>query len=130
MIVRERADIAGLPGALDTQRVGLGRHRVLLHLERANLVGARQAIIYERAGEELARSLVIDELFGEGLADALRNPAMDLACKRERVDDRTDIVDDDIAQYPGSAGLGIDLDLADMAAVGEVRDLAGKLTTS
>ena len=66
----ESPDIAGLAGAVDTQRVGLGRHRVLVHLERADFVGARRAVIHQRAGEGLARVPVIDEVLGEGLADA------------------------------------------------------------
>src|SRR5271169_4190409 len=78
----ECADIAGLARTLDTQWVGLGRHRVLVHLERAQLVGARKAIIDQRAGEQLTRALVIDEMLGEGLADALRHAAMDLALER------------------------------------------------
>ena len=69
-------------------------------------------------------------MFGEGLADALRDTAMDLAFECELVDDGADIVDDDIAQRLGRAGFGIDLDLADMAAVREVRDLGEKLATS
>ena len=65
-------------------------------------------------------------MLGEGLADALRHAAMDLAFERQLVDDGADIVDDDIAQHLRRAGLGIDLDLADMATVGEVRDLGRK----
>jgi hypothetical protein len=51
----ERPDIAGLPRTLDAQRVGLGRHRVFVHLERTDFVGARQAVVHQRAGDELAR---------------------------------------------------------------------------
>jgi len=69
-------------------------------------------------------------MLGEGLADALCHPAMDLAFERQFIDDGADIVDDDIAQRLGRAGFGIDLDLADMAAVREVRDLGEKLATS
>src|SRR6516164_639577 len=82
-----------------------------------------QAVIHQGTGQQLARVLVIDEMLGEGLADALRHAAMDLAFECQLIDDGADIVDDDIAQHLGGAGLGIDLDLADMAAVGEVRDL-------
>ena len=57
------------------------------------------------------------------MADALRHPAMDLALQRQPVDDSADIVDDDVAQHLGRSGLGIDLDFADVAAVGEVGDL-------
>jgi hypothetical protein len=60
-------------------------------------------------------------MLSEGLADALCRPAMDLAFEGEGVDDCADIVDDDIAQHSGGTGLGIDLDLADMAAVSRLR---------
>ena len=122
----EGANIAGLAGPLDTQRVGLGRHRVLVHLEGRDLVGTRQTVIHQGAREQLARAPVIHQMLSEGLADPLHHPTMDLAFKRKLVDDGADIVDDDIAQHFGSAGLGIDLDLADVAAVWKVRDLGRK----
>ena len=62
-------------------------------------------------------------MLAEGLADALCHTTMDLAFECQLIDDGADIVDDDIAQHLGGAGLGIALDLADLAAVGEVREL-------
>jgi hypothetical protein len=55
----------------------------------------------------------------ESLADALYNPAMDLALEQERVDGAPEIVDDSIALDYDIAGTGIDLDLGDVAAVGK-----------
>ena len=69
-------------------------------------------------------------MLGKRLADALGDTAADLALECQFIDDGADIVDDDIAQRLGRAGFGIDLDLADMAAVREVRDLGEKLATS
>jgi hypothetical protein len=65
-------------------------------------------------------------MLGKGLADALRHPAMDLAFECQPVDDGADIVDDDVAQHLGGTGLGIDLDLADMAAIGKFGILSEK----
>jgi len=50
----KRPDIASLARTLDPQRVGLGRHRVLVGLKGRDFVGARQAVIHQRAGEQLA----------------------------------------------------------------------------
>ena len=46
---------------------------------------------------------------------------MDLALEQQRIDDDAGIVDADVARDPHVAGVGIDLDLADVAAIGEVR---------
>src|SRR5262245_53836316 len=55
----------------------------------------------------------------ESLANALYDPAMDLALKKKRVDGAPEIVDDGVALDYNDAGIGIDLDLDDVAAVGE-----------
>src|SRR5262249_45707338 len=55
----------------------------------------------------------------ESLANALDDPAMDLALEQERVDGAAKIVDDGVALDYDGAGIGIDLDLDDVAAVGE-----------
>src|SRR5256884_6824468 len=55
----------------------------------------------------------------ESLANALGDPAMDLALEQERVDGAAEIVDDGVALNYDGAGIGIDLDLDDVAAVGE-----------
>src|SRR5215813_14399612 len=55
----------------------------------------------------------------ESLANALYDPAMDLALEQERVDGTAEIVDDGVALDYNDAGIRIDLDLDDVAAVGE-----------
>src|SRR6516165_2742216 len=55
----------------------------------------------------------------ESLANALHDPAMDLALEKERVDGAAEIVDDSVALDCDDAGIGVDLYLDDVAAVGE-----------
>src|SRR5262249_20466688 len=55
----------------------------------------------------------------ESLANALHDPAMDLALEQERVDGAAEIVGDGVALDYDGAGIGVDLDLDDGAAVGE-----------
>src|SRR5262249_37159312 len=55
----------------------------------------------------------------ESLANALHDPTMDLALEQERADGAAEIVDDSVALNYDGAGIGIDLDLDDVAAVGE-----------
>src|SRR5262245_9189254 len=55
----------------------------------------------------------------ESLANALYDAAMDLALEQERVDGAAEIVDDRIALDCDDAGIGVDLDLDNVAAVGE-----------
>src|SRR5215831_9990528 len=54
----------------------------------------------------------------DSLANALDDPAMDLALEQERVDGAAEIVDDGVALDYDGAGIGIDLDLDEFAAVG------------
>src|SRR5215831_4192778 len=53
----------------------------------------------------------------ESLANALDDPAMDLALKQERVDGAAEIVDDSVALDYDDAGIGVDLYLNDVASV-------------
>jgi hypothetical protein len=55
----------------------------------------------------------------ESLANALYDPAMDLALEQERVDGAAEIVDDRVALDCDDARIGVDLDLDDVAAVRE-----------
>src|SRR6478609_8448293 len=55
----------------------------------------------------------------ESLADALDDPAMDLALEQQRINDAAEIVDDGVALNYDGAGIGIDLDLDNVAAVGK-----------
>jgi hypothetical protein len=55
----------------------------------------------------------------ESLADALYDPAMDLALEQERVDGAAEVVDHSVALDYDAAGIGVDFDLDNVAAVGE-----------
>jgi hypothetical protein len=65
---------------------------------------------------EPVRVWIIDRMLKESLANALYDPARDLAFEQERVDGAPEIVDDGIALDYDAAGIGIDLDLGDLAA--------------
>ena len=60
-------------------------------------------------------------MFHQRLADALGDAAMDLAMDDQRIDGAADIVDRGVVHELDGAGLRIDLDLADMAAIGKAR---------
>src|SRR6185437_9240792 len=59
----------------------------------------------------------------ERLADALDDPAMHLSAEQQRIDHLAEIIDHRVAQDSAGASLGIELKLADMAAIGECREL-------
>ena len=61
--------------------------------------------------------------FHEGLADALRDAAVNLALAEQPVHDLADVIDGRVADQRHHAGLRIDFDFADMAAVRVVRRL-------
>ena len=65
---------------------------------------------------------VVDAAFDQRLADALRDRAVGLAVQDQRIDGAADVVDGGIADELDRSQLGIDLDLADMAAVGKAAD--------
>src|SRR5215470_14800244 len=104
----EGADIAGLAGTLDPERVGLGRHGVAVAMDGRQIARPRHRVIHERPGEKLARSRVETDVFYEDLADTLRDAAADLALEQQWVQYRADIVDDAVAQDFDLAGLRID----------------------
>jgi len=58
MIAASAPTLPALAGTLDTQGVGLGRSRVLVHLEGRDFVSAPQAVIHQGARKELARAPV------------------------------------------------------------------------
>ena len=90
-----------------------------VHLEGGDVVGARHRVVHERAGQELARLVVVGEHLEESLAEALHDPAVDLALHEHRVDHPPDVVDDGVAHDTNLAGFDVDLHLADLRAVRE-----------
>ena len=63
------------------------------------------------------------DVLHQDLADALRHAADDLSVQQQRIDHGADVVDHAVAHDLDRAGLRIDLELADVAAVGKVLDL-------
>ena len=66
----------------------------------------------------LVRYVLLGDVLHQRLADPLDDAAMELAVDQQRVDHVPDIVDRGIAHEVDRAGLLVDLDLADVAAVG------------
>src|SRR5215831_10843178 len=120
---RQRADGPCLARPLRAEEVQRRRRGVRADLERAQIIGARHAVVHERRREELPRLPVVDDLLHQRLPRALRDAAVDLTLERQRIDHRADVVDHDVRGQPDLARLGIDLDLADVTAcrVGERR---------
>ena len=63
-----------------------------------------------------AGARVVQPLLGERVADALDDPALDLARRAERVDHAADVVDRRDPVDPDLAGLDVDGDLRDLDA--------------
>ena len=99
-----------MPSGLDGHLVTVVSDR-----QRRQMIGARHAIVHERAGHELA-VLVVDRALAQRLADALGDAAVDLALDDHRVDHHAEIIDRGPGHDLGVPGVGIDLDLADVAA--------------
>src|SRR5207249_4202810 len=113
----ERGGRAALAGRADAQGVRRGRYLGEFGGEERHRVGARHRVVHERPGQQLAAVAVIDDLFAHCLADTLDDAAMDLAVHDHRVDRPSDIVDRAVAHDLDGTGVGIDLDLADVAAI-------------
>ncbi len=87
--------------------------------DRRREVGeVRQRVVHERAGEELGVGVVPGALH-EHLSHALDHAAMELALDHHRVQHRAEVVHRAVAHDFDFSRLGVDLELADMAAVRE-----------
>ena len=64
--------------------------------------------------------LVEPDILHQDLSDALRHAAHDLSFQQQRIDHGADVIDHAVADDLDFAGFLIDLQLADMAAIGEV----------
>ena len=89
---RRRTDRAGFAATLRAERIVRARRDLGRHLERRQIVGARQRVVHEAAGQQLAGLRVVDAVLDQRLADALREPAMDLALDDHRIDDVAEVV--------------------------------------
>ena len=89
-------------------------------------VGADRDAVVEKAGVLQPPVLAVDILLVERPADALRRTALELALDIGRVHRLAGVLDHGVAQDPGRAGFGVDLDIADMRR--ESRRLALRYT--
>jgi hypothetical protein len=80
---REGTDIAGFAGALDAERVGLGRHRIAGAMDRREVARPRHRIIHKEAGQELAGGGVEPNVLHQHLTHGLRDAAADLPFVRQ-----------------------------------------------
>src|SRR6266850_1732525 len=118
---RHRAGDPGLAHAFGAERVGLSRHRMVEKSQIVHQDGARHRVVHEAAVQQLAAVGVIDRLLAENVAGTLADAALHLAFDDLVVDDVAGVVAGDVADDLGDAGLRLDLDLGDVAAVGERR---------
>ena len=112
---RRRRDRTRLPHSLHAHRIRRARRLGAVELPARELRGRRNEIADHVPGQQVA-VLVVDRLLVERLRDALREPAVDLPLDDDRVHDRADVVDGDVAQQLDGAGLGVDLDDRDVRA--------------
>src|SRR5262249_1674582 len=103
--------------ALDAERIGRGRNRARLRRHSRHVLGARHRIIGERAGDQLSGLRLVKNSFQQGFAYSLDGGSVQLALEGERVDDGADVVDRGQSADRNGAGVRIDFDLADHAAV-------------
>ncbi len=88
--------------------------------EQRRVAGARHRVVHVRAGQRLALAVEHGALH-QRLADALNHAAVGLTLDQQRIDQGAEVVDHVVAHDLDDAGVGIDLDLRDVAAVGERR---------
>ena len=121
------AAIGGTIGTSPTPRTPNGMARVR-HLDEDRVdhrhVGRDRAAVVEKARVIHAALLVVDVFLVERPADALGDAALDLALDIGWMDRAADILRRGVAQHRDMAGLGIDLDIADMRREGRARRLA------
>jgi len=118
---RRRPDGAELADPLGAERVVPAGDRLVEDMgEIPDDVGSRHHVIHEARRRRLAGLTVIGHLLAQRLADALDGAAVQLAAHDHRVDDAADIIGRDIGDDLDGAGLRIDLDLADMAPLGQL----------
>ena len=97
----------------------LGKSPVRLPSKDGKIVGARQRVIHQRAREVLAGVGIEQRVLEQRLPDALHHAAMDLPQRLARIEQPAVVVEDHVAVEPHLAGIGVDLDFGDMAAVGK-----------
>ena len=82
-----------------------------------HIVGVRHAVVHERTGDELAAGRIVDRVFHQGLAETVGDRALYLTLDHALAEDGAAIIDRGVGDDIEVAGVGIDLDLGDVAAV-------------
>ena len=123
---RRRGHATAFAGALDAQRIGEARLLIERDREHGQPACPRQRVIHEAGGDELA-AVVVDHALAERLAKPLGEGAMHLAVDDERIDQAAEIVDCGVTVDGDLAGVGIDLHLTDVTAVGKPWRLGGEI---
>ena len=111
-----RTGAARLTASLDAERVGGRRHRPAGEADHRQVLGPGQAVIHVAAALRLA-FLTVGDPFVQRLADALGNTTLGLALDQQRVHHHAEIIDRGVGDDLGMPGVGVDLDLADVAAI-------------
>src|SRR5262249_22876972 len=93
------------------------RHGVLVDRQAAHEPCARHRVVHEAAAEQLPGFTIVYSDLSEHLPGALRDAALHLALDDLAVDEVARVVDRGEAHDLDLAGLGLDLDLGDVAAV-------------
>ena len=91
-----------------------------IDVEVAEIMRARHGVVGERTGQDLPRIPVVNHLLHQYFARRLGDTAMDLPVDQQRIELHPGVVHGGVADDLCNTGLGIDLDLADMAAVRDV----------
>src|SRR5215831_13666186 len=113
-----RAGGSGLAGPLGAElRIRRGRHHVA-DLDVGHLARHGNEVVGHVAVEELT-ACVIDAMLEQRRTDALHHAAADLLVDQLRVDHGAAVLDAPVLQQPDEAGVGVDLQVARLDAVGE-----------
>ena len=114
------SDGAGLPASLDAEPVGAAWKVVRqAALKGGKIACARQRVVHQRAREDLPGLRVEQRVLEQRLPDALGYAAMHLSQRQARIEQAAVIVEDDVTIELHLAGLGVDLDFGNVAAVGK-----------
>ena len=115
---RRGTDGARLARALNAERIGFAGDVAGFEAQRREVVRARQGIIEQAAARGLAGDGIVAHVLHQRLPDALGAAAMDLAGEQQWIERHADIVHHHIVDEMHGAGVGIDLDLGEMRAIG------------
>ena len=118
----KRGRRSALPAGAYPEPIGWRRHFAGFGREGGERVCPRHGIVHETRAQHLAICRFIIALFQQRLPDPLGDAAMCLAMQDQRVDRSPDIIDRGIADDLHPACFRIDLNLADVRAVGEASD--------